>query len=188
MEERRICPWQRGDLLAASIRGALHSPKKILRPYVTEGMTAIDVGCGMGYFSLPMAAYVGESGTVIATDLQPEMLDGLNRRTAQSGITNVAAHHCKKDTLDLGAWAEKIDFALVFWMLHEVPDSRRLIGELHAALSGSGKLLFVEPKGHVNALQFDKCLDMMMTIGFKVIGSPKVAFSRASLLTKTIKK
>ena len=78
----------------------------------------------------------------------------------------------------------KIDFALIFWVLHEVPDSARLIREVYAALSNHGKLLFVEPKGHVSERHFDKSLDMMFSAGFKKTGSLKVGLSRAALLEK----
>ena len=45
----------------------------------------MDVGCGMGYFSLPLARLTGESGHVIAADLQERMLEGLRRRAVYAG-------------------------------------------------------------------------------------------------------
>ena len=184
MEKLHVCPWQGGPILASSVRKLLHNPRNILRPYLTDGMTAMDIGCAMGYFSIPMAELIGDAGKVIAVDLQPEMLEGLRRRVVKDGITNIHTHQCKIDALSLDEWAGKIDFALVFWMLHEVPDSNRLIGEVYAALSDRGKLLFVEPKGHVNAEKYNASLEMMISAGFKLTASPKIGFSRASLLEK----
>ena len=186
MEKQHICPWQGGSLLAASVRKVLHNPKNILRSYLSDGMTAADIGCGMGYFTLPMACIVGNNGKVIAVDLQPEMLDGLKRKTDKNGITNIIPHQCKTDTLALDEWAGKIDFVIVFWMLHEVPDSERLIREVYAALSDRGKLLFVEPKGHVNARDFNKSLEIISSFGFTKTASPKIGFSRAALFEKTV--
>ena len=69
-------------------------------------------------------------------------------------------------------------------MLHEVPDSERLICEVYGALSNRGKLLFVEPKGHVNDKQYNKSLEIIISIGFKITATPKIGFSRAALLEK----
>ena len=186
MEKQHICPWQGGSLLAASVRKVLHNPKNILRPYLSGGMTAADIGCGMGYFTLPMASFIGNNGKVIAVDLQPEMLAGLKRKTDKKGITNIIPYQCKTDTLSLDEWAEKVDFVIVFWMLHEVPDSERLIREVYAALSNRGKLLFVEPKGHVDAKHFNKSLEIITSVGFTKAASPKIGFSRAALFEKTV--
>ena len=184
MANLRVCPWQGGALLASSVRKVLHNPTNILRPHLSDGIAAADIGCAMGYFTIPIADMVGNSGKVIGVDLQQQMLDGLMRRADKNGITNIIPHLCKPDTLSLDEWAGKVDFALIFWMLHEVPDSERLIREVYAALSDHGILLFVEPRGHVTEKQFSKSLDMITSVGFKRTMSPKVRFSRSALLEK----
>ena len=182
--QTHTCPWQGGSLLANPIRKVMHNPRRILAPFLTDGMTAMDIGCGMGYFSIPMSGLVGD-GKVIAVDLQPEMLEGLKRRASKKTCDNIFPHQCKTESLCLGEWEGKVDFALVFWMLHEVPDSHRLIREIFTALKDNGKLLFVEPKGHVHAEDFEKSLEMIKATGFKKISSLKIAFSRSVLLEKT---
>lgn len=179
-----ICPWQAGSLLTTSLRALAQNPRRILRDHLAEGITAIDVGCGMGYFSIPIAEMIGSKGKMVAVDLQPEMLDGLKHRAAKKGCDNIVLHPCGKDTLALGEWTGKASFVLIFYMLHEVPDRQRLIRELYTALANDGKLFFAEPIGHVSAGQFKQSLDMITAEGFKIIASPKVAFSRAALLMK----
>ena len=44
---------------------------------MAEGMTVLDVGCGMGFFSIGLAKLVGDKGCVIAADVQPKMLSVL---------------------------------------------------------------------------------------------------------------
>ena len=89
-------------------------------------MTVIDVGCGMGWFSIPMAQMVGERGKVIAVDLQPQMLGRLRRRAEKAGVAaRIELHHCQQDRLGLDTQA---DFALMFAMLHEVPDRAAAAG------------------------------------------------------------
>ena len=185
MKKTDVCPWQAAPVLLMSIRKPFHNPRSIVDKYISDGMTVLDIGCGMGYFSIPMADMVGESGKVIATDLQSEMLDGLKRYSAKAGVNNIITHKCEKNTLALDGWAGKIDLALIFWMLHEVPDSQRLIHEVRSALSDYGVLFFSEPKlGHVSAKQFEASLDMITLTGFKITASPKVTLGRTALLEK----
>ncbi len=66
----RVCPWWLGYLLVSPLRRLFQDPTEIVRPYAGEGMTVLDVGCGMGFFSLPMARLVGDRGRVVCVDLQ----------------------------------------------------------------------------------------------------------------------
>jgi 2-polyprenyl-3-methyl-5-hydroxy-6-metoxy-1,4-benzoquinol methylase len=61
----RDCPWWLGYLLASPLRRLLQRPEEILRPYVSEDMHALGVGCGMGFFSLPLARFGCISGKVV---------------------------------------------------------------------------------------------------------------------------
>ena len=77
---KRVCPVERAGGLDNRVRTLLQNPQKILGNYVKEGMTALDLGCGPGFFSIGMARIVGESGLVIATDLQEGMLQKLKMK------------------------------------------------------------------------------------------------------------
>lgn len=66
----RVCPVALSGSLDNSIRRWLQNPEKILRPYITEGMTALDVGCGPGFFYIEMAPMVSKTGQGIVADLQ----------------------------------------------------------------------------------------------------------------------
>ena len=60
-------------------------------------MIVADIGCGMGYFSIALAALVGDAGTVITVDVQQEMLDGTRKRAERAGVARrirpvLAAH------------------------------------------------------------------------------------------------
>ncbi len=134
------------------LRRLLHNPEKIVGPYVQPGMTVMDVGCGMGMFSIAMAKMVGEQGRVIAVDLQQKMLDVLRRRAERAGVADrIQLHKCEQDRLGVDA---QVDFALAFMMVHEVPDQRRLLGEIHGCLKPGGKLLVAEPRLHVSGTAF----------------------------------
>ncbi len=66
---KHVCPVERAGSLDNRIRRWLQDPQKILGPYIEEGMTILDIGCGPGFFSIDMAQMVGKSGRVIASDL-----------------------------------------------------------------------------------------------------------------------
>ena len=180
-----VCPWQASSILTVPIRKLFHNTQHILSPYLSTGMTTMDIGCGIGYFTLAMAGMVGMSGKVVAVDLQPEMLEGLKKSIARTGENNIIPHQCAHNTLRVEEWNGTVDFALVFYMLHEVPDPERLIMELHAALSAEGKLLFVEPVLHVSGAAFQSSLKMITECGFTPEEEPKIPLSRAVTLRRS---
>jgi SAM-dependent methyltransferase len=182
----RICPWWLGPLLASPLRRFLYSPEKLLSPYVDEGMTALDIGCGMGFFSLPLARMVGPTGKVVCVDLQEKMLNGLVKRAMQAGLFDrIDARLCRKDALQLDDLAGRIDFALACAIMHEVPDKSRLLSEICKTMKKDGRLLIIEPSGHVGTAEFDNTVQIAQTEGFEPVDRPDMRRSRAVLLRKS---
>ena len=83
---KRVCPWWLGYFLASPLRRLVYDPASILAPYVRSGTTVLEPGPGMGFFTLELARRVGDSGRVVAVDVQPRMLAGLKRRAAKAGV------------------------------------------------------------------------------------------------------
>jgi ubiquinone/menaquinone biosynthesis C-methylase UbiE len=73
-------------MLDNPLRSLLIRPNRLLRSHVRPGMTVLDVGCGPGFFTGVMAGLVGPEGTVIAADLQPEMLDLTKEKMIRRGL------------------------------------------------------------------------------------------------------
>jgi len=178
----RVCPAAHAGWLSTPLRRLGQDPRRILHGLVTEGDTAVDLGCGPGFFTLPMASMVGHGGTVIAVDLQQEMLDRLRLRAERAGLAaRIRLHRCRQDQLDLDCRA---DFALAFYMLHEVPDAEAFLEQVCRALRPKGRFLLVEPRGHVPASGFQRSIDLAGKAGMNAVSQPRLAFSRAVLLER----
>lgn len=181
----RVCPWWLGYLLANPLRRLLQDPEAIVRPYVSEGMMVLDVGCGMGFFSLPLAKLVGETGKVVCVDLQDKMIKGLMKRAKKTGLSDrIDARICVQNSLKVSDIIGEIDIALVFALVHEVPDKERLFSEIYTAMKQTGKLLVAEPKGHVSKLDFEKTISIAQSAGFEVLHDVEIRRSRTVLLRK----
>jgi ubiquinone/menaquinone biosynthesis C-methylase UbiE len=178
-----VCPWWAVPFtIDTPFRRLVHDPQKIVGPYVKLGMTVMDVGCGVGWFSIPMARMVGDHGKVVAVDLQQQMLNMLRRRAEKAGVVaRIETHKCEQDRLGIDAEA---DFALVFAMLHEVPDQSRLLSEIYGCLKPGGKLLLAEPPIHVSGRKFASEAAIAEEVGFQVAERPHVRWSHAALFVK----
>jgi hypothetical protein len=58
-QSHHVCPWWVGSLPVNPLRRLLQNPDNILRPYAKRGMTVLEIGPTMGYFSLSLARFVG---------------------------------------------------------------------------------------------------------------------------------
>jgi ubiquinone/menaquinone biosynthesis C-methylase UbiE len=148
-------------------------------------MVVLDLGCGMGYFSLDMAKMVGPEGRVVCVDLQRRMIQGLVRRASKAGVLDRIDHRvCDKDGLGLEDLGEGIDFALAFAIVHEVPDAEGFFRQVHGALRPGGTCLLAEPQGHVSEAQLEEQMGAAKRAGLEVVGRPVVRRSRAALLKR----
>ncbi len=182
----RVCPWWFGYLLAIPLRKLRQDPHVILSPFVAEGMTVLEPGPGMGFFTLELARLVGPAGRVVAVDVQPRMLSTLRRRAARQRLDErIETRLAGDEGLGVADLAGRVDFALLFAMVHEVPDEARLFAEVGAALRSGGKVLLAEPKGHVSAELFAEQERAAASCGLAVAGRPAIAASRTALLAKT---
>jgi ubiquinone/menaquinone biosynthesis C-methylase UbiE len=94
-DEKFVCPTSRAGSLDNFIRRIIHNPEKIFRDYIREGMTILDVGCGQGFFTTGFAYMCGENGSVIAADLQEEMLEKIKKKISGNDIKKkITFHKC----------------------------------------------------------------------------------------------
>jgi ubiquinone/menaquinone biosynthesis C-methylase UbiE len=181
VRDRHVCPWWLCFTFDNLIRKLFHNPENILAPYVHGGDTVLDVGPGMGYFSIPLARMVGDRGKVIAADVQAPMLAALQKRAKKAGLEGrIVPHLCEADSIGI---REPIDFALAFWMVHEVPDQIKFFHEVRFLLKPGARLLIAEPTIHVTRRMFEETLKRAGDAGFTVMENPKIFMSRTALLS-----
>lgn len=173
------CPWWLGYTFDNPLRRFIHRPEAILGSFVSPGDTAVDIGCGLGYFTIALAELVGPTGRVIALDIQVQMIERARRRAARRNLTSrIDFHVCPRDRININGEA---DFVLAFWMLHEVSNPEQLLAEVRSSLRPSGRLLIAEPRIHVSKTRFSATIEQAERSGFKVTQGPGVRLSRSIL-------
>jgi len=181
----RVCPWWVGYLLVSPLRRLLHNPDKILAAFVTPGMTVLEVGPAMGFFTLPLASLVGPTGRIVCVDVQTRMLQALMKRARAAQLADrLVTRVCEPTSLGLDDFTGAIDFALAFAVVHEMPDPARVFADLARLLRSGARCLVAEPKGHVAAPAFEATLATARQAGLSLVGRPVIRRCRAAVLQK----
>jgi ubiquinone/menaquinone biosynthesis C-methylase UbiE len=174
-----ICPWWLAYTFGNSFRHVFHNPGKMLGSYVSKGMTVLDVGCGMGFFSIGLAKLVGNMGCVIAADVQPKMLAVMQKRSEKIGVSSIIRLH-RSEPNNLGVDTQ-VDFILAFWMVHEVPDLKLFFHQIRSCLKPNGRILIAEPKFHVSSKRFQEIVFEAQELGLNFCEMPSIRFSRSAV-------
>jgi ubiquinone/menaquinone biosynthesis C-methylase UbiE len=131
------------DWLIRAERDAEEDPQRMLEQLqVKPGMVVCDMGCGNGFYSLPLAALVGESGKVLAVDIQPEMLQLLSRRAATEGIDHIDM--LLGTPLDPKLPVGVVDLVLMVDVYHEFSHPQAMLSAIRKSLKPDGRIALVE--------------------------------------------
>jgi ubiquinone/menaquinone biosynthesis C-methylase UbiE len=162
-----------------------HDPNRLLGEFVSDGMTVLEPGPGVGFFTLELLRLVGPTGKVVAVDVQRGMLDAIRRRAEKVALADrLDLRHVGGDRMDLADLAAKVDFALAFAMVHEVPNAATFLAEVAAALRPGGRLLVAEPIIHVKKKDFSTTLRAAESAGLRVDKRPAIPLSHAAVLVR----
>jgi ubiquinone/menaquinone biosynthesis C-methylase UbiE len=179
---KRVCPVEIAGHLDNRFRRWVQNPEKILGSYIKEGMIVLEVGCGPGFFTIDIAKMVGKSGRVIAADLQEGMLQKLRKKIQGTELEKrMTLHKCDENRIGL---SEPVDFVLLFYMVHEVPDVEGLFSEIETILKPNGLVFVVEPPFHVSKKAFENMVRKASDAGLSDVERPGLLLSKAVVLKK----
>lgn len=109
---------------------------------IASGMTVADIGAGEGYYTVRLAARVGEDGRVLAQDIDREALDRLGRRVERERLDNVSIKLGREDDPQLPA--DSFDRIFLVHMYHEVTEPYAFLWRLWPALAEGGQVIVVD--------------------------------------------
>lgn len=112
------------------------------RIQLDKGMKFLDIGSGPGRLTVPAAKQVGETGEVVALDIQQKMLSKLKHRIDQAGFNNVSLVHAGAG--EAAIQHDYFDRAILVTVLGEIPNQQEAIDEIFSALKPGGILSITE--------------------------------------------
>lgn len=182
--KNRVCPWWLAYTFQTPLRKFQTPPKQVLNPYLKEGMTFLDLGCGMGFFSIRGAKIVGKTGKVISLDIQPKMLELTKANAEKKGLSDIIYPHlAQPDNININI---KADYALAMWMAHETPDFVEFFAQVKSVLQENSYFLVVEPTHHVPTEIIEKEIEAAKQAGFEFCGYKKIGFLNKGFLLQKI--
>ena len=109
---------------------------------VQPGEIICDIGCGNGFYTLPLARLTGEDGMVFAVDIQPEMLTMLKARVSEAGIENIRP--VLSTQTDPRLPEQSIDLVLLVDVYHEFSRPQEMLRAIRKSLKPTGRLALAE--------------------------------------------
>ncbi|MBF0572621.1 MAG: class I SAM-dependent methyltransferase, partial [Desulfamplus sp.] len=126
---------------------------------------------------------VGSTGRVIAVDLQQGMLDRIRGKIKGTEIEErIVLHKCTKNSIGI---SDKVDFVLLFYMVHELPDKDSFFSEIASIMKPTAQALIVEPPFHVSKSAFELSLIKAQAAGLKLSQCPKLFLNKTAILQKS---
>lgn len=133
----------------AALSWLVHNPlrRRYMRPIldrvgIQTGECVLELGPGPGAFTVDAARRVGSEGSIIAVDIQPEMIAQVEERVREANLSNVETHVASAYELPLEN--ESVDRAFLVTVLPEIPDQNRALAELRRVLKPGGRLSITE--------------------------------------------
>ncbi len=126
----------------------LYEPPQKFNAYVSPGQVAADLGCGPGYFSIPLAECAGPQGRVYAVDSNPKAIRAAEKKILKRGLRNIEVH--TGSAADLGFIPDgSVDFVLANGLLCSMAPNDRdaAVSEMKRILKPGGKAYLVAGRG-----------------------------------------
>jgi len=171
-------------------RELLPPDETLIKLGLHEGDVMADIGCGIGYFTIPASKIAGDSGNIFALDISPEMLQDVGIKIKNNNISNIEIILTEENDLKLED--NKITFAFISTVLHEAHEKENFLNEIKRIISPKGRIAIVEwqkinsdfgpPIDHrLDKMDLIKVLD---TVGFSNISTIDIGENFYGLIAK----
>lgn len=132
------CPYSEAAALDLPLRALVASPGRVLGDFgLRAGHRVLEVGPGIGYYSVEAARRVGPGGRLVCLDLQQPMLLEARSRVRRADL---AAGFIRASATQLPLASACVDHVFLIAVLGEIPDRPGALGEFHRVLRPSGFL------------------------------------------------
>jgi ubiquinone/menaquinone biosynthesis C-methylase UbiE len=150
------------------LRRILYPPEKIFKPYLKKGDRVADLGCGPGYYTIPMARFVLPDGSVYAVDSNARCIHAIDKKVKKNHIDNIETHNTSAHSLPL-IRDDSIDFILANGLLCSMaPENHsNAVVEFKRILKPDGLAYISVAKGSMSYVDKEEWEDILLK--FKVI-------------------
>jgi ubiquinone/menaquinone biosynthesis C-methylase UbiE len=133
------CPFSDSWILEIPVRALRAGAKRILGLFgLRPGERVLEIGPGIGYYSLEAARMIGPTGLLVCLDIQREMLETVRRKAA--GLAASSILFVRADALRLPFRAGAFDRTILITVLGELPDRPRALAGVGRVLRPGGRL------------------------------------------------
>jgi ubiquinone/menaquinone biosynthesis C-methylase UbiE len=148
-------------------RRIFFSPGRLVKPFVATSMVVADLGCGPGFFTVPLAQAVGEAGKVYAVDFDEKAVRAVERKARKRGLGNIEARVSSASELGFIA-DESVDFVFAHGLLCAMAPQKQeaAVREIRRILKPGARAYLSAAKGpwsHVDGPTWEELL-----AGFRV--------------------
>ena len=123
-------------------RAALPPHETLIQLGYKEGVDLADIGCGIGYFSIPAALIGGSTAKIFAVDVSQEMLQEVEIRAIDANVNNI--YTVKSEEYKFNLKADSVNFVLISLVLHEIDDKALFIKKITEILKTTGTIGIIE--------------------------------------------
>ena len=160
-----VFPYQFAFTLLIPLRNLFLSPKKLIkRLSLAPDAMVLEVGCGPGYFSVPVATHL-TGGRLVLADIQQEMLDYAARRINKKGLTNCEYYLC--DGAHFTQDDCSFDVIYMITVLGEIENKALYLKAFYRLLKPGGILSFSEQAGDPDKLSKAEIKSLLADTGFE---------------------
>ncbi len=171
--ERRFDPKKLKELQSTE-RETRWQPRVLLKSLgIQPGQTVLDLGCGAGFWTNPLAEIVQEAGFVWALDVSQEMLDALSEQNPPGQV-----HLLLSELPKIGLPDASLDWIWAAFVVHEVEPLDNLMLEIKRVLRPGGEVAILEwlpkaahedgPPGH-HRIETGTLIELLLAAGFEYL-------------------